>query len=388
MSNKLTTSEAAKLLGIHPDTMRKRARAGKVKFTLNDNGHLQFDLADLGLPKAKINKTYVDFIIDRSGSMAGLHGKMESALKEQLGELVKGTDANNEYFITSTLFSGQVAIAPGYTPVQNYLIPSCRSDNGMTSLYDALGDVLTRVDRLLTQEPEAAFLVVVTTDGGENSSKRYRLDQITAFLRKVLATDRVTVTANCPPHNVTAVAGLGIPAGNINGWTTDVQGFQDYTTRNSVSVGAYTQSRSAGVTSSTSYYANVGTDQDAVAKALAGKLDDVTKSVDAKRVEKQDAIAIRNFADAKFGGFVKGKMFYQLTKSEKVQSYKDIIVQDGKTGKFFKGWDTARQLLGLPKVQTGEIRLAPGKLGDFKVFVQSTSYNRKLVPGTAVLKLG
>ena len=157
---------------------------------------------------------------------------------------------------------------------------------------------------------------------------------------------------------------------------------------NSQSTQTYASLRGAGQTVSTSYYANVGADQDKVAANLTTLLEDVTKNVDAQRVTVGGTMpTIKAFAVKKFGAFTKGEIFYELSKKEKVQQYKQILVQDQKTGKFYRGWDKARKLLGLPDFQNGEIKVSPGTLGDFKVFVQSTSVNRKLVPGTTVVRL-
>ena len=51
------------------------------------------------------------------------------------------------------------------------------------------------------------------------------------------------------------------------------------------------------------------------------------------------------------------------------------------TGRVFSG-PAARQLLGLP---CAEATVKPGENPAYTVFVQSTSVNRKLVPGTKLL---
>lgn len=52
------------------------------------------------------------------------------------------------------------------------------------------------------------------------------------------------------------------------------------------------------------------------------------------------------------------------------------------TGHFFSG-DEARALLGLKPGERGKVHAVA--LDRFLVFIQSTSYNRKLVPGTKLL---
>lgn len=78
-----------------------------------------------------------------------------------------------------------------------------------------------------------------------------------------------------------------------------------------------------------------------------------------------------------------GGAFYQLTKPEpKVQPRKQIILRDKLTGRLYGGRDT-RSLLRLPS--NGDVKLSPGDQGQYDVFVQSTSVNRKLIAGTDVV---
>jgi len=72
----------------------------------------------------------------------------------------------------------------------------------------------------------------------------------------------------------------------------------------------------------------------------------------------------------------------QALKTEKVQPNKDLIIRDTNNGSMFGG-NNARNLLGLPTV--GEIRLAPGNMGNYEVYVRSTSNNRKLYANSNVL---
>ena len=63
-------------------------------------------------------------------------------------------------------------------------------------------------------------------------------------------------------------------------------------------------------------------------------------------------------------------------KPEKVQSYKEIILQNRDTGDFFGG-RIVRDKLGIPYDQDG--RVTPGNLGDWIIWVQSTSNNRNFL---------
>ncbi|MBD2313155.1 VWA domain-containing protein [Desertifilum sp. FACHB-1129] len=80
--------------------------------------------------------------------------------------------------------------------------------------------------------------------------------------------------------------------------------------------------------------------------------------------------------------FKTGRGFYEFTKTETIQSQKEIVLMDRNTGDLFEG-EAAREMLGLPEGTTARIK--PSNLEKYVVFVQSTSYNRKLLGGTRFL---
>lgn len=80
--------------------------------------------------------------------------------------------------------------------------------------------------------------------------------------------------------------------------------------------------------------------------------------------------------------FKAGRGFYEFTKTETIQGHKEVVLMDRKTGDLYSG-ERAREMLGLPPGST--VRIKPSSLEKFVVFVQSTSYNRKLIGGTRFL---
>jgi hypothetical protein len=106
------------------------------------------------------------------------------------------------------------------------------------------------------------------------------------------------------------------------------------------------------------------------------------------KVEKD--VTIRDFVEAQGIEFKPGRGFYLLEgqkKSPKVQQYKEIIIVDRVSGDVFNGAEV-RKMLGLsPQVSSGGVteRLHPKSSEKYRVFVQSTSYNRKLIGGTDFL---
>jgi hypothetical protein len=92
-------------------------------------------------------------------------------------------------------------------------------------------------------------------------------------------------------------------------------------------------------------------------------------------------------------GGEKVKRLYQYTgrrdgkaRTEKVQWYKDIVLRDWATGEFFSG-DAVRKILGLPLVsEQQDFEIKAGNLPtEFDVFIESTSFNRKLEVNSQIL---
>lgn len=91
---------------------------------------------------------------------------------------------------------------------------------------------------------------------------------------------------------------------------------------------------------------------------------------------------IRSFVNENGATFKKGRGFYQFTKKETIQEYKEVVLRHKASGDMFTGPE-ARNYIGLPFGERGDIR--PNIFGEYDVFVQSTSVNRKLLPGTLFL---
>jgi hypothetical protein len=91
-------------------------------------------------------------------------------------------------------------------------------------------------------------------------------------------------------------------------------------------------------------------------------------------------ISIKSFVESNGLQFKKGKGFYEFTKTETIQSGKELVLMHKSSGELFEG-DSVKTMLGLGSGS----KFKPTTLKDYRLFVQSTSYNRKLVGGTEFL---
>ena len=79
--------------------------------------------------------------------------------------------------------------------------------------------------------------------------------------------------------------------------------------------------------------------------------------------------------------FSAGRGFYEFTKPEIISAKKEVVLVDRDTGDMFTGQE-ACELVGAGR---GGGRVKPADLARWRVFVQSTSYNRVLVADTGFL---
>lgn len=94
-----------------------------------------------------------------------------------------------------------------------------------------------------------------------------------------------------------------------------------------------------------------------------------------------DDCDIKSFCTERGLVFAKGRGFYEFTKKEKIQKYKEIVLMDRETGDLFEG-KGARELLELPDE---DVNVSPKDHERYRIFIQSTSANRKLIGGTGFL---
>lgn len=104
-------------------------------------------------------------------------------------------------------------------------------------------------------------------------------------------------------------------------------------------------------------------------------------------IEVPTDVTIKDFVIANGIKFKKGRAFYELTKAEDVQQYKEVILEDKKSRDLYTGAQVRKYLKLPPQVEKGGItgKVYADKKREYSVFVQSTSVNRKLIGGTRIL---
>lgn len=173
-------------------------------------------------------------IADRSGSMTSLRdeaiGGFNTFLKEQ--QEVEGA-AN----LTLVLFDDRYEVPVKNMPLDR--VPELTADvfvpRGMTATYDAVGKALTELELL---NPEKAIIMIIT-DGGENSSREYTQATVQEKVKAAEARGWEVIFLAQNLDAASAGASLGILRGASINLSNGAIGMMEGYTTMSVSASAY-----------------------------------------------------------------------------------------------------------------------------------------------------
>lgn len=256
--------------------------------------------------------------------------------------------------------------------------------SGMTALIDATLKSIEDLKRTAQLYGEHAFLIYVLSDGYENNSLRTSRE-----LKQEIDNlpDNWTLAPFAPDQQaVFALKQCGFPKDNISVWDThSVAGIEDVGATMRAATENFMEGRTRGVHG---YNARTAT------RSGGGlfKLHNFSAS-DVQNVATPLTQGSYYFLDVKFKSrideyveletgkpYILGRSYYQFMKTENIQPQKNIAVEVN--GQVYEG-PGARAVLGLPTDHS--VRVIPGAKPGCTIFVQSTSYNRNLIPGTRLL---
>lgn len=134
--------------------------------------------------------THVLLITDMSGSMGLLAADVRGGFNSYIDELRADTDG--KYRLSVTLFD--TSFMSLCTAARLRDVPALTEANyrprGMTALMDAVGKTIAEFEAATTLGAADRVLVVVQTDGAENSSREFTREHIAALIKEREATGR------------------------------------------------------------------------------------------------------------------------------------------------------------------------------------------------------
>ena len=177
------------------------------------------------------NLTEIVFILDRSGSMAGLEsdtiGGFNSMIKKQQKEL------EGNALVSTILFDHESIVLHDRVPLAQ-VKPLTEKDyevRGTTALLDAIGDALKHIKNVhkyaRDEDRPQKTLFVITTDGMENASVKFSYRDIKRLIakQKELGWEFIFLGANI---DAVEVAGhIGIDARRAVNYHADSRGTQE-----------------------------------------------------------------------------------------------------------------------------------------------------------------
>lgn len=325
----------------------------------------------------------VALLIDVSGSMYHLRDRLVQLANDQIQKLMElSRKEKQEVYLQIWLFNYRVLmLREGYIHGIGIVNRSEIVPQGGTALYDAYGVAVRSLAGTARPGENTGFLVVGLTDGGDNASNQF---SASSALNSIIPSDKEKWT-------IAALVPRGYHMKNLYGaesryqvrsWDPTEEGVNEVSETLNRSMTSYAATRSKGATSTSSYFVDPA---DAAWKGLTPAPKQKWIRI---RVDTAGKVEISDFVRSKLGKFKLGEAYYQLTKRERVQAQKQFLVGhyngdilDG----VFEG--DVRKAIGLPS--GADVRVAPGTTKDpnVKLFVQSTSVNRHLMPGTDLLVL-
>lgn len=331
-------------------------------------------------PANRIN--HFVLVADESGSMYRHASALVKVVDNFVADLaVRSKEMDQETRITVYVFDSSKGVRCLIYDMDVLRRPSIAGryhPYGQTPLIDATCQAISELKETPERYGEHSFVLFALTDGQENASRRYRAADLSTLIASL--PDHWTVAAFVPDSFAVADAKRhGFPAGNIDKWdATSEHGIAEVGERIRTVSADFMQARTKGVRGSRSLFTvNTVTPQAAAATLVPltpGSYFFADVPIDCR---------IDEFVQRASGRpYQTGSAYYQLTKTETVQGYKQVAVLTP-DGQVYTG-SNARQLLGLPDY---ELRVKPTFQPGTKIFIQSTSFNRKLVGGTRVLIL-
>lgn len=191
----------------------------------------------------KVVETHYLLILDKSGSMSSVRQETINNFNEQV-QTIKKLEAqypDQKYFVSLITFSDGMEEVMMDIPASEVkeLTKEDYNPNGMTALYHAMGQGISKLkDKLTPRMTDASKIVssviVVMTDGGENHSQhhpeKWTADRLKPLVESLNKDDRWTISfLGANQDAVLTSSQVGINIGNTMNYASTAKGTSNVT---------------------------------------------------------------------------------------------------------------------------------------------------------------
>ncbi len=240
--------------------------------------------------KNKTRKAFIAFVLDESGSMASGTKATISGMNEQIQQVKKTFRDNDEIVpvVSFVKFNSEVStifLDKGLKDLKEISENDYKPEGG-TAMYDGVGFMLQHLKKSEgIDDEDSSVLVVIVSDGEENSSRKFNSRTIAEYVKSYQDTKRWTFAY------LGANQDLAVVSETTNVYASNTMSFDSsndmtYATglrSHAISFNSYLGNVSKGVLSSTNFYDNKDVDNVIVgSSSVTGSIPDKTDEEETK----------------------------------------------------------------------------------------------------------
>lgn len=183
---------------------------------------------------AKLVETHYLLVVDESGSMGGLRNQTINNINEQI-QIVRALEKkypDQKYFISLITFNTEVKERYMNIPASEMKEVSASDYNpdGGTALRDAMRIGITRLEdkirpSMIDESKVVTAVVVIITDGEENSSKEWSVEKTKTLVERMNKDDKWTISyIGANQDAILTASQYGVYAGNSINYVSSAAG--------------------------------------------------------------------------------------------------------------------------------------------------------------------